>query len=70
MLMKTIYLILVALVLFSMFFGCTQTQIPVSDVNIPNLTTQEQVDTITSDVSTDISGINTSLNDIDSMLSE
>ena len=69
--MKTIYLILVVLVLFSLFFGCTQSIVaPVNDNNIPNLTTQEQVDTTTSDISTDISGINSSLNDIDSMLSE
>ena len=67
--MKTIYLILVALVLFSMFFGCTQAPVT-NDTNTPKLTSQDQVDSIISDVSTDISGINSGLNDIDSMLSE
>ncbi len=66
--MKTIYLVLVAMVLFSMFFGCTQAPVT-NDSNVPKLTTQDQVDSTTSDVSTDISGINTSLNEIDSALS-
>jgi len=68
--MKTVYLILVALVLFSMFFGCTQTPTTTEDINAPKVTTQDQVDTTTSDVSTDISGINSTLNEIDSSLSE
>lgn len=68
--MKAIYLILVAMVLFAMFFGCTQ-KIPVtSDDNAIKVTSQEQVDSTASDVSTDISGINNSLNEIDSALSE
>ena len=67
--MKTIYLVLVAMVLFSMFFGCTQAPVTDTDSNVPKLTTQDQVDSTTSDVSTDISGINTSLNEIDSALS-
>lgn len=67
--MKAIYLILVVLVLFAMFFGCTQTPVN-ADVNTPKVTTQQQADDVTSDVSTDISGINTTLNEIDSSLSE
>jgi hypothetical protein len=69
--MKTVYLILVAMVLLSLIFGCTQNPINnQTDVNVPKVTTQEQVDLTTSDVSTDISGINSSLNEIDSLLSE
>ena len=68
--MKTIYLVLVVMVLFSMFFGCTQLPSDDVDSNVQKLTNQEQVDSTTSDVSTDISGINTSLNEIDSALSE
>lgn len=68
--MKTIYLILIAMVLFSMFFGCTQVSSEITDENTPKLNSQEEVDNTTSDVSTDISGINTSLNEIDSSLGE
>ncbi len=68
--MRAVYLILVAMILFSIFFGCTQTPIYTADSNTPKLNSQEQVDTTTSDVSTDISGINTTLNEIDSALSE
>lgn len=68
--MKTIYLILVIMVLFSLFFGCTQSQTDNNDSNTVRLTNQDSVDSTTSDVSTDISGINTTLNEIDSSLGE
>lgn len=68
--MKTIYLILIVMVLFSLFFGCTQPQTSTTDSNTIKLTNQESVDSTTSDVSTDISGINTTLNEIDSSLGE
>jgi len=68
MCMKAIYLVLIAMVLFSLFFGCTQPVVDV-DSNVPKLTNQDQVDSTASDVGTDISGINTTLIEIDSALS-
>lgn len=68
--MKAIYLILIVMVLFSLFFGCTQAPVDNIDSNTIKLTNQESVDSTTSDVSTDISGINTTLNEIDSLLGE
>lgn len=68
--MKAIYLILAVFVLFSLFFGCIQTDTNnVSDSNVPKVNTHEEVDATKSDVGTDISGINTTLNEIDSSLS-
>jgi uncharacterized protein YpmB len=68
--MKTIYLILVVMVLFSLFFGCTRAPVSDNNSNAIKLNTQEEVDLTTSDVSTDISGINATLDEIDSALSE
>ncbi|HPM85906.1 MAG: hypothetical protein PHY04_01135 [Candidatus ainarchaeum sp.] len=68
--MKKFFGLLIVLIIFFSLFGCVNESDSTDENTPPLLTNQSEVDLVTSDIGTDLSGINNTLEDIDSVLSE
>jgi PBP1b-binding outer membrane lipoprotein LpoB len=68
--MKKFFGLLIVLIIFFSLFGCVNESDSTDENTTPLLTNQSEVDLVTSDIGTDLSGINNTLEDIDSVLSE
>jgi hypothetical protein len=65
--MEKLAIVLVVLMAFTMFFGCTE---PLVDDGTPQVTTQEEAGNALNDASTDLSGVKQTLDDIENTLTE
>ncbi|MGI6589298.1 MAG: hypothetical protein ACOX1V_01385 [Candidatus Iainarchaeum sp.] len=68
--MKKIFGLLIVLIVFFSLFGCVNETNSTNENTPPVITTQNEADSLTSDIGTDLGGVNSTLDDIDSILSE
>lgn len=66
---KIIAIILLAIIAITMLFGCTGTE-PVTDANAPKVTTQEEANKTLNDASTGLSGVKSTLDDVENALTD